>query len=182
MKNNFKESLLLTSKILCLVVASYPLAWIITMITGDANLALQFPLVNSFIHTDILHLAGNFMMLFIILSSKENLYGIWQIFFTTSLISIVYFPFTFIGLPEFVGLSGLVYFLLSRILFSLEHYTKVGFIFIGILLTAELLQIKNPDGISHGVHLLGILFAFISVKHQDKIKGILSKILVPIKD
>jgi hypothetical protein len=181
MKENLKRSIALTGKIFLLVILSFVAVWFLTMLTGDADWALQFPLINSFIHSDLLHLFGNLFIIFLLLNSEINNYTLKQIYLITTSISLIYFPLYLIGLPDFVGLSGLVYFLLTRFLFSAEKFKILIYIVPVFLFIFEAWQIKNPDGISHGVHLLGIILGTLSAVFHERFSGYLKKILIPIK-
>jgi membrane associated rhomboid family serine protease len=182
MKENLGRSFVLTGKILSLVVLSFVAVWLLTMLIGDANLALKFPLINSFVHSDLVHLFGNLLIIFLLLNSEINNYSLKQLYIITTSISLIYFPLYLIGLPDFIGLSGLVYFLLTRFLFSVEKFKILIYLIPFFLFVFEAWQIKNPDGISHGVHLLGIILGTVSVVFHERFSGYLKEIFIPIKD
>jgi hypothetical protein len=63
-----------------------------------------------------------------------------------------------------VGISGTCYYLLARYFFTWGNKKNLGKAIILILAAAELFAIAENDGAAHGVHLIGILFGYLSLK------------------
>lgn len=139
---------------------------LVMMILGlSAKEAFMFPAISGFIHGDISHMLFNIIALLILLIPEVNRYNFRSIFFITLIISFIYLIPVFLGFPEAIGLSGTIYFLGGRLLLSStnKHRYFLGSIFI-LALLMELTSIKNPDGIAHGVHVIGLLLGMISLK------------------
>ena len=98
-------------------ISVFVLSVIAKVIFGDASDSLMNynPLVNGFIHGDPSHLMMNLALMFVFLIPDINQkYDFQKIFFITLIISVIYFPLALvIGMPA-VGVSGTLYFMLSR--------------------------------------------------------------------
>jgi membrane associated rhomboid family serine protease len=122
------------------------------------------PLFNGFIHGDLSHLWINLLMMFVFLIPEINQrYSFKQIFFITIIISALYFPISLVvGIPA-VGVSGTLYFMISR--FCLNKRSIPMYILFGILIFPELKNFANTiDGEAHFVHLIGAALGFLSLK------------------
>ena len=147
-------------------VSSFVLCVIAKAIFGDAsdNLMNYNPFVNGFIHGDISHLGMNLGLMFIFLIPDINQrYDFTKIFFITLIISIIYFPIALsVGIPA-VGISGTLYFMLSRV--CLNKKSIPLYIFFGIMIIPELTKFTNmTDGTAHMVHIIGALLGLLSLK------------------
>jgi len=147
-------------------IAAFIISVIMYMIWEDytEKIFILEPVLSGFLHTDFWHLSGNIFILFLLLlpDINEN-YRFKNIFLITLIISLAYLPFTFLGIAEeAVGLSGTVYFLMTRWLLSWSYF-KIGILLLMIICLGELVLLNDKDQIAHGVHLLGIGMAFLSV-------------------
>lgn len=136
------------------------------LIFGDAsdNLMNYNPLFNGFIHADISHLLINLLLMFLVLMPEINQnYSFLNIYLITLIISIFYFPISLlIGIPA-VGVSGTLYFMLSRI--CLDKTNIILFIFYSIMIVPEIISFANfSDGTAHIVHIIGASFGWFSLK------------------
>jgi len=149
-------------------ISSFILCVIAKMIFGDASDSLMYynPLVNGFIHGDISHLLMNLGLMFIFLIPEINQrYDFAKIFFITLIISIAYFPIALlVGAPA-IGISGTMYFMLSRAFLSRKNIFL--YIFFAIMIAPEIIGFSNTsDGTAHMVHLIGAALGFISLKAE----------------
>jgi membrane associated rhomboid family serine protease len=147
-------------------ISSFVLCVIAKVIFGDSSDSLMNynPFVNGFIHGDISHLAMNLGLIFIFLIPEINQrYDFVKIFFITLIISIAYFPIALlVGIPA-VGISGTLYFMLSRVCFSKKNIFL--YIFFSIMIVPELISFANvSDGTAHMVHIIGASLGFLSLK------------------
>ena len=150
------------------------LAWVITFIlcviaklifgNSSDDLMNYNPIINGFIHGDPTHLFMNLGLIFIFLIPQINQhYKFTQIFFITLIISLLYFPISLaVGIPA-VGISGTMYFMMTRV--CLNKKNKLLFIFFIIMFGYEIVKINViSDGVAHGVHIIGVIFGLISLK------------------
>jgi membrane associated rhomboid family serine protease len=149
-------------------ISSFVLSVIAKIIFGDASDSLMNynPLVNGFIHGDIPHLLMNLGLMFIFLIPEINQrYDFTKIFFITLIISIAYFPIALlVGIPA-VGISGTLYFMLSRVCLSKKNIFL--YIFFAIMIVPEIIGFSNTsDGTAHMVHLIGAALGFASLKAE----------------
>jgi hypothetical protein len=103
-------------------------------------------------------------MMFVFLIPEINQrYSFKQIFFITIIISALYFPISLVvGIPA-VGVSGTLYFMISRV--CLNKRSIPMYILFGILIFPELKNFANTiDGEAHFVHLIGAALGFLSLK------------------
>jgi hypothetical protein len=148
--------------------SSFILSIIAKIIFGDASDSLinYNPFINGFVHGEMSHLAMNLALIFIFLIPEINQkYNFTKIFVITLIIAIVYFPLALaIGLPA-VGISGTVYFMLSRACLSKKN--TLLYIFFAIMIVPEVINFSNfSDGTAHIVHLIGASLGFISLKPE----------------
>ena len=149
-------------------VSTFILCVIAKIIFGDASDSLMNynPLFNGFIHAGFSHLGMNLMMMFVFLIPEINQrYDFKQIFFITLIISALYFPISLAaGLPA-VGVSGTLYFMISRV--CLNNRSIPLYILFGILILAELNSFGNIlDGTAHLVHLIGASLGILSLRAE----------------
>jgi membrane associated rhomboid family serine protease len=147
-------------------ISTFILCVIAKLIFGDAsdNLMNYNPLFNGFIHGDLPHLGMNLLLMFVFLIPAINQdYDFKKIFFITVIISILYFPISLIvGIPA-VGISGTLYFMISRT--CLNKRSIPLYILFGILIFPEITNFNvTSDGTAHGVHLIGAALGFLSLK------------------
>lgn len=138
------------------------------LIFGDSSDALMNynPIFNGFIHADPTHLIFNLGVLFPLLLFKINQHiKISEFLFITFVISIISLPFSLAqGIPA-VGISGTLFFLLSRACLNKRNWFL--YIFFAITFGFELLNFSNSsDGMAHYVHVIGSVLGFISLKLQ----------------
>ena len=159
-----KESIKKTLIIALLNPISLMFALLFYLVLGNTETALSLPPFSSFIHVRPDHFIINMVFCFLLLSSRVNSYSIKQIIIIASIISILYFPLqSFLGLQNAIGISGFLYFLASRHIFTRETKKPLWYSLGVFLAIAEFATIKNPDGYAHGVHLIGYFMGIISI-------------------
>jgi len=163
---NLKSPSLNVLFILLAWVSIFVLCVIAKLIFGDAsdNLMYYNPLFNGFIHGDFSHLGINLVMMFLFLIPSINQgYDFKQIFFITTAISVIYFPISLmVGIPA-VGISGTIYFMISRA--CLNKRSIPLYILFGIIILPEIRSFNiTSDGTAHAVHLIGAALGLISLK------------------
>jgi membrane associated rhomboid family serine protease len=124
------------------------------------------PFVNGFIHGDMAHLGMNLLLMFAFLIPEINQkYDFSKIFFITLIISLIYFPISLaVGIPA-VGISGTLYFMLSRACLSKKNVFL--YIFFAIMVMPEIISFANvSDGTAHMVHIIGATLGFLSLKAE----------------
>ncbi len=149
-------------------ISSFILCVIAKVIFGDASDSLMNynPFVNGFIHGDISHLTMNLLLMFVFLIPDINQkYDFTKVFFITTGISLIYFPISLaIGTPA-VGVSGTLYFMLSRA--CLNKKNILLYIFYAIMIVPELVSFTNvSDGTAHMVHIIGAALGFLSLRAE----------------
>jgi membrane associated rhomboid family serine protease len=149
-------------------ISAFVLSVIAKVIFGDASDSLMNynPFVNGFIHGDMSHLGMNLLLIFAFLIPEINQkYDFIKIFFITLIISLIYFPISLaVGIPA-VGISGTLYFMLSRACLSKKNIFL--YIFFAIMIVPEVISFSNvSDGTAHMVHIIGALLGFISLKAE----------------
>lgn len=149
-------------------ISSFVLCVIAKIFLGDAsdNIMNYNPFVNGFIHGDLSHLGMNLLLMFVFLIPEINQkYSFRNLFFITLIISLIYFPVSLaVGIPA-VGISGTLYFMLSRVCLSKRNIFL--YIFFGIMIVPEVIGFSNfSDGTAHMVHIIGAALGFISLKSE----------------
>jgi len=135
------------------------------------------PFISGLLHSDANHLLGNLLIIFLCLNAKINrFYTFEKIFWVTSLISILHLPVIIIS-TEFtaIGISGTCYFLLARVICSINRFKWLCYILASLILSAEFVGIFYDDTISHSIHIIGFIFGIISLR-PGKIRWIHEKI------
>jgi hypothetical protein len=146
-----------------LTIASFIIVGILALIGITPNTSFMLPFINGFLHGGLEHLIYNIIFFTLLLIPKINGYSLRQLYFITVIISFLYLPPFLLGLPLSIGLSGLVYFLAGRFFLSRIKWKKVGISFFLFFTILESAYIMNPDGISHGVHLIGLGLSLITI-------------------
>lgn len=161
---NIKKRLPVIIKIISLCLISFILLILLSFLLGENTpILFTIPPLNIFLHNSISHAVFNLILLSILIIPEINNYNIKSIIIISSVISLLYLPFVFIGFETVIGISGFCFYLLARFLFTREKY-KSFFIFLGIfILIQEFLQIKNLDGVSHEVHIIGYILGYLSI-------------------
>lgn len=151
-------------KIALLVSLSFPLLVLSYLLIGDStDILFKIPPINVFLHSDITHALSNIILISLLIIPSINNYGIKSIILISSIISIIYIPFLFFGGGSVIGISGFCFYLISRFLFTRKKYATLFIILGCFILLMEIIQIKNPDGISHGVHIIGYILGLLSI-------------------
>ena len=104
------------------------------------------------------------MFVFLIPEINQR-YDFTKIFFITIIISLIYFPISLsVGTPA-VGISGTLYFMISRT--CLNRKNILLYIFFGIMIVPEVIRFANvSDGTAHMVHIIGATLGFLSLKME----------------
>ena len=168
MKERLKFSAKVTGITILFCIASFILMGIGIAIlgTGSEQINMMNPVISGYLHNGVGHFVLNVVLIFLALLAPVNQsYNHYKIFWVTTIISFVYLPVEILGitLPA-VGISGTCYYLLARYFFTWEKRKNLGLAIILILGAAELFSIANQDGTAHGVHLIGIVFGYFSLK------------------
>ena len=135
-----------------------------------STLFIYNPLFSPFIHSGLEHLLYNllFMVLVILPDCNSNL-GINNLVKLSLLISFILFPLVLLNITTpMIGISGLCYLLLARVLLTRKSFPKFN---IGVLLFFsfyEFTSLGNSDSISHLCHCLGITIGVVSVAINKK--------------
>lgn len=163
-----KRPFINTTLMLAAWLSVFALSVVAKLIFGPASddLMNYNPIFNGFIHGDASHLCVNLGLMFLTLIPNVNQgYLFPKIVYITILISFLYVPFSIIiGLPA-VGISGTLYFFMTRVCLSQRRIEL--FILFAILLVPELIDLNNThDGTAHIVHVLGSLLACLSLFGQ----------------
>jgi hypothetical protein len=128
------------------------------------------PIFSPFIHSSIEHLIYNlFFLALVLLPDYNSNLGLNNLIILSILISFILFPLVLLNITSpMVGMSGLCYLLLSRLLLTRKSLSKFS---IGILLFFifyEFSTMGNGDSISHLCHFSGIVIGIVSVAVQNK--------------
>jgi membrane associated rhomboid family serine protease len=145
--------------------ATFILSVIAKLVFGEVSDSIMKynPIINGFIHGDPSHLAMNLGLIFVFLIPEINQrFNFPKIFLITLIISVIYLPISFLfGIPA-VGISGTLYFMLSRA--CLNKRNIFLYIFFVIMISPEIINIFNTsDGTAHTVHIIGSVLGFISL-------------------
>lgn len=168
-KLKFKLFIKLTTIILAL-----NLIYILFFAIFSSEMASTFfiynPFFSPFIHSGLEHLLYNllFMVLVILPDYNSNL-GLNKLVKLSLLISFILFPLVLLNITTpIIGISGLCYLLLARVLLTRKSFPKFNF---GVLLFFsfyEFTSLGNSDSISHLCHCLGITIGVVSVAINKK--------------
>ena len=150
------------------------LAWVFTFILSiiaklifgdDSDDLMNYnPIINGFIHSSPSHLLYNLGLGFVCFIPQVNQhYNFTKIFFITLIISLAYFPISLVvGLPA-IGVSGTMYFMMTRIFLNKKN--KILYSIFAIIIGYEIANYTViSDGIAHNVHIIGAVLGFISLK------------------
>lgn len=168
-KLKFKLFIKLTTIILALNLI-YILFFAIFSSEMASTLFIYNPFFSPFIHSGLEHLLYNllFMVLVILPDYNSNL-GLNNLVKLSLLISFILFPLVLLNITTpMIGISGLCYLLLARLLLTRKSFPKFN---IGVLLFFsfyEFTSLGNSDSISHLCHCLGITIGVVSVAINKK--------------
>jgi hypothetical protein len=151
-------------------IASFIIVGILTVIGINTNTSFMIPFINGFLHGGLEHLFGNLIFFSLLLIPEINGYNLRQLYLITVVISFLYLPLFLLGLPLSIGLSGLIYFLAGRFFLTRTKWKKTGITFFSIFTILESVYIMNPDGIGHGVHLIGLSLSLITIYSPKTIR------------
>jgi hypothetical protein len=162
---NVNNPILLVLLIFLSWISVFIISVIAKVIFGDMSDAIMNynPLVNGFIHGDWSHLMWNLGLIFIFLLPAINQqYTFTQVYFITLIISLIYFPIALlIALPA-VGISGTMYFMMTRA--CLYKKNVILYTFFTIMFGSEIANCRVvSDGSAHSVHIIGSVLGFISL-------------------
>jgi len=155
-----KASALTTAYLTGICLLTTAITGILLVLSNSSDYVLMIPFLSSFLHGSVEHALINLLVIFSLMLIEDNYFGVWKIYYYSTIIAILYIPLIFLGFSVSIGISGFVFFLLSRSIFlaNVNWNSTVRNIVAISILSYELIQIKNPDGISHGSHSIGFLF------------------------
>ena len=170
---DYKLKIKLFLKLMALILGVnifYVLAFAITNSNNTSTFFIYNPFFSPFIHSGIEHLLYNIIFLAVVLTPDINSnLGINNIIKLSLLLSFILFPFVLFEISDpIIGISGLCYLLLSRVLLTRKSFPKFN---IGVLLFFsfyEFTSLGNSDSISHLCHCLGITIGVVSVAINKK--------------
>lgn len=169
---NIIRSLKTTAISFIMCVSAFVL-YIIHICVIPEKIAVMNPFLSGFLHQSLEHLLLNMVILFIGLLHPINKKINWKsIFIVTLVISLSYLPVSILGITPFsIGLSGTCYFFLTR---ATINWGIIGKIAIFLLFFFEFLSLFLETNTAHGVHLIGIIFGFLSLQiiSQKKVRKI----------
>ena len=165
---NIKKSSLITLFVLVGFIATFIISVFANLIFGSISPVLMNynPLLNGFIHADPGHLLYNLFMLFVFMLFPINQgYGYKDFYIVTLIISLIAFPISVLaGLPA-VGISGTLYFMMSRS--CVNSKSIFLYIFLGGSILYEFVNVfETSDGIAHYVHVIGAVLGYLSLKEK----------------
>lgn len=171
MKNlilNLKNSSILTLFVIGGFLASF-FFWIIAKVifAGASDVLMLYnPVFNGFLHAGLPHLIGNLVFIFVLLLFNVNQgYTIKSFYVVTFIISLLSLPFAIaLGVPA-IGISGTIFFLMSRACLNKRNWFL--YIFFAVIFFSELSNFFNTsDGMAHFVHVIGGCLGFASLKTE----------------
>jgi membrane associated rhomboid family serine protease len=130
-----------------------------------STLFIYNPLFSPFIHSGLEHLLYNllFLILVILPDYNSNL-GLNNLVKFSLLISFILFPLVLLNITTpMIGISGLCYLLLSRVLLTRKSFPKFNIGFLLFFSFYEFTSLGNSDSISHLCHCLGITIGVVSI-------------------
>ena len=135
--------------------------------TVFASSLMLIPFISGFIHSGLEHFLIN-LGLFgaAMLCTINRDYTMRYLYWLTVLISFLYLPIAVLGfsLPA-IGISGLCYFLIVRVLLTWKVKYNIGTLLFWMLTISEIYGLMIlKDDIAHGVHLIGIGLGVYSIK------------------
>lgn len=164
----FKNPVRLTILTFVGFFVSFFFSVIAKLIFGDSSDALMNynPVFNGFIHADPTHLIFNLCVLFPLLLFKVNQnIRIKEFLLVTFAISVVSLPISLVHGTPAVGISGTLFFLLSRACLSKKNWFL--YTFFAITFGFEFINFLNTsDGMAHYVHVIGSVLGVLSIKHK----------------
>ena len=150
----------------------YVLAFAIFKSNSTSAFFTYNPFLSPFIHSGIEHLLYNIIFLAVVLTPDINSnLGINNIIKLSLLLSFILFPFVLFEISDpIIGISGLCYLLLARMLITRKKYSKLYILLLIFFCIFEFKSLGNNDGISHLCHLLGIVIGAVSIIFDSNIK------------
>lgn len=178
-----KKSLLINLFVVAGFVATFIMSIFANLIFGDLSDEIMNynPAVNGFIHADPSHLAYNLIMLFgVMLFAVNQSYTFKEFYKITLIISLISFPmYFFTGIPA-IGISGTLYFMMTRA--CVNSKSIIIYILLGGGILYEFFHVMEiKDGVAHYVHVIGCILGYISLKNH-KYLGIETQIPLKIKN
>ncbi len=176
-----KNPMLLVILIFLSWISAFIISVIAKLIFGDLsdNIINYNPFINGFLHADWSHLMCNLSLIFIFLLPSINQHiTFYKVYFITLIISLIYFPISLLLASPAIGISGTLYFMLSRV--CLNKFNIPLYLFFAIIILPEIVNIFNTlDGTAHSVHIIGAVLGFISLhlKNTDLYKYKLVQII-----
>lgn len=164
-----KASALTTAYLAGICLLTTVITGILLVLSNSSDYVLMIPFLSAFLHGSVEHALMNLLVIFLLMLIKDNYFGVLKIYYYSTIIYIIYIPLILLGFPVSIGLSGFVFFLLSRSIFlaTINWNATIKNIVAISILSYELVQIKNPDGISHGSHSIGFLFGLFILYKED---------------
>jgi len=163
--NNLKKPGLTTFFIFLSWFATLIISVIVKLIFGDLsdNIMNFNPFINGFIHGGWSHLIWNLSLIFIFLVPAINQhYTFTKVYFITLFISLIYFPISILTTLPAVGISGTMYFMMTRV--CLNKKSIILYIFFAIMFGYDIANFRVlSDGTAHIVNIIGSVLGFISL-------------------
>jgi membrane associated rhomboid family serine protease len=150
----------------------YIIAFAIFKSNNTSAFFIYNPFFSPFIHSGIEHLIYNIIFLAVVLTPDINSnLGMNNIIKLSLLLSFILLPFVLFEISDpIIGISGLCYLLLARILITRKKYYKLYILLLIFFCIFEFKSLGNKDGISHLCHLLGIVIGAVSIIFDRNIK------------
>ena len=150
----------------------YVLAFAIFKSNSTSAFFTYNPFLSPFIHSGIEHLLYNIIFLAVVLTPDINSnLGINNIIKLSLLLSFILFPFVLFEISDpIIGISGLCYLLLARMLITRKKYSKLYILLLIFFCIFEFKSLGNNDEISHLCHFLGIVIGVVSIIFDSNIK------------
>lgn len=169
MKENLKRTSKITGAITLACLASFVIFGLGLGILGEdsANFIMMNPFISGFLHGGVEHFLFNIIFIFLLLLPLVNSsFDFKKIFWLTFFISLVYLPVSVLGITSpAIGISGTCAFLASRYFLTWGKNKYLGIGILGFLIFCEIFSMSDPNNhTAHGVHFIGYLLGFISLK------------------
>ena len=163
--SKLKNPAKLTLFIFLAFLASFIVSVIAKLIFAEASDSIMNynPVLNGFIHGDPSHLINNLILMFIFLTFTVNQnFDPMKIFIITFSISLLYLPLALVFSSPAVGISGTLYFMITRACLNKRNIPL--YIFYGIIMSYEITHAFNfEDGTAHAVHIIGAILGYLSL-------------------
>ena len=160
-----KNPMLLVILIFLSWISAFIISVIAKLVFGDLsdNIMNYNPFINGFIHAGWSHLIQNLSLIFIfIFPSINQHFTFYKVYFITLIISLIYFPISLLLALPAVGISGTIYFMMTRVCLNKKNFFL--YIFFAIMFGYEIANFKVlSDQTAHIVHIIGSVLGFISL-------------------